>query len=210
MPERIYISVIQLWESYRTRGIAATIHDICYRNREVIVLENDLRSLGPPMEVASGCGMDFLEVSRANFAECGLQYPLRSRYLKARSNLENGYECFLIRNGGEVVGDMWCATSVKRSQKVLHPDLKWLRVACEKRDVYIWDTYVTKEARRGGVGSYLISLSLHRLRERGVSRVYGYVVADNRPALFLYKVFRFSELKRLKVDRFFLLKRVRV
>jgi ribosomal protein S18 acetylase RimI-like enzyme len=203
-------SLIQFLESSRAKGVGSTLGDVCYRSRLGIVLENDLTSLGPRIEPAPEADLEFLQVYDSNFDHLALKYGLRSRYLKALKNLAHGYSSFAVSRRGEVLGDMWYAGHRGRNGTPLHPDLEWLKIDPAGQGVYLWDTYVNEEERSNSAAIYLLSFSLHCLRERGFSRAYGYVWADNKQARFLYRIFRFREIKRIKGDRFLFLRRARM
>ena len=190
-------------------GLVATFHEIVYINRELIVLENDLSSLEPIMKSLSELNMKFIEISKFNFKEFHLKYQFKSRYLKTVKNLNKGYRVFVMMRDNEVLGDIWYATSPNEEQPSGHDDLEWLKVDLGERDVYSWDLYVRKRERRNSAAMYLLSLALHSLREKGFSKMDGYHWVDNNPASFLYRLFKFRELKRMKASRFLFFKRAR-
>jgi ribosomal protein S18 acetylase RimI-like enzyme len=206
---RMQRSLVQFLESYRAKGLAPTLGAICYRNRQCIVLESDLSSLGPPVNLMPDLNAVFREVFPLSFENLRLKYPLRSRHLKAVANLAQGYASFAVTRGGEVLGDMWYAGRAGSAATALHPDLAMLEIDPGNDGVYLWDTYVNEAERSTNVALSLLSLSLHTLREKGFSKAYGYVWADNRPAHFVYRIFKFNELKRITADRFVFLKRTR-
>lgn len=206
---RMQRSLVQFLESYRAKGLASTLGEICYRNRQCIVLVSDLSSLGPPVNLTPDLNAVFREVFPFNFEDLRLKYRLKSRHLKAVANLAQGYASFAVTRGGEVLGDMWYAGRADSAATALHPDLAMLEIDPGKDGVYLWDTYVNEAERSTNVALSLLSLSLHKLRENGFSRAYGYVWADNRPAHFVYRIFKFKELKRIAADRFVFLKRTR-
>ena len=190
-------------------GLISTFREIFYINRELIVLENDLSSLGPTMKSLSELNMKFIEISKYNFEEFHLEYPFRSRYLKTVSNLNKGYRSFVIIRGNKVIGDLWYTTMINSKKSSSHHDLEWLRIDLGEKDVYCWDNFVSKEERRNSVAIYLMSQVLHCLREKGFIKIYGFVFVDNGPASFLYRLFRFKELKRMKANRFLFFRRVK-
>ncbi|MHA2277080.1 MAG: hypothetical protein ACXAC2_15000 [Candidatus Kariarchaeaceae archaeon] len=120
-------------------GLVATFREIVYINRELIVLENDLSSLGPTMKSLSELNMKFIEISKDNFKEFHLKYPFKSRYLKAVNNLNNGYRAFAMMRDKEVLGDIWYATSSNSERPSIHHDLEWLKIYLGEKDVYSWD-----------------------------------------------------------------------
>ena len=200
---------IQFWESYRMNGLVATFREIVFINRELIVMENDLSTLGSTMKSLPELNMEFIEISKYNFEKFHLKYPFRSRYLKALKNLNNGFRSFVVSRGNEVIGDTWCATSINSKPASLPVDLKWFGIDLGEKGAYLFDMFVNTQERKNSVAIYLISLALHSLREKGFIKIYGYVWVDNSQASFLYRIFRFKELKRMKASRFLFFKRVR-
>lgn len=209
MFKRLYISLIQFVESYRMNGLISTFREIVYINRELIVLENDLTSLGPTKKSLSELNMEFIEISKNNFEEFHLKYPFKSRYLKTKNNLNKGYRSFVVTRGNEVIGDLWYTPMINSKKSSLHHDLEWLGIELGEKDVYGWDNYVRKEERSNSVAIYLMSQALHCLRDKGFIRIYGFVFVDNSPASFLYKIFGFKELKRMKANRFLFYRRAK-
>jgi GNAT superfamily N-acetyltransferase len=63
-------------------------------------------------------------------------------------------------------------------------------------DCWLEDLYVTPAARRSGLGSALIELTLERARERGCRRVELDVTEDNEAALTLYREAGFDEFPK--------------
>ena len=209
MFKRLYISLIQFLEVYRINGLVSAFRESFYINRELIVLENDLTSVGPPMKSLMELDLEFLVISMSNYEEFHLKYPFRSRHLKAVDNLKKGYGSFVAVRGNEVVGNLWYATSINANESPLHHDLEWLRIDLGEKDAYGWDMYVSEEERENSVAFYLMSLALHWLREKGFVRIFGFVFVDNSRASFLYKMFKFKELKKMKADRFLFFRRAK-
>jgi ribosomal protein S18 acetylase RimI-like enzyme len=63
-------------------------------------------------------------------------------------------------------------------------------------DCWLEDLYVTPAARRSGLASALIELTLERARERGCRRVELDVTEDNEAALALYREAGFDEFPK--------------
>jgi ribosomal protein S18 acetylase RimI-like enzyme len=161
------------------------------------------------MKSLSELDMKFIEISKYNFEELHLKYPIRGGYLKALNELNNGYRAFAVVRGNEVIGDMWYGTSINSKQPSLYHDVEWLGIDLGEKGVYVWDVYVKRSERKNSVAFYLLSLALHSLRERGFTRIYGSHWVGNSLASFLYRIFRFKELKRMKVSRFLFFRRVK-
>jgi len=178
-------------------------------NRELSVLENDLSSLGPTMRCLSDLDLKIAEISKQTFEDHHLKYPSKSRYLKTINNLSKGYRSFVITKDNDVIGDLWVTNTEISKTPAAHPDLEWLKLDLGEEDVYGWDMYVRKNEESGSAAIFLMSHTLHCLRERGFKRVCGFVFVDNSAASFFYKLFRFKELRRLKADRVLFFRRVK-
>ncbi len=205
MFKQLHLNLVRLWE----RGLVSTFRRFFYINRELIVLENDLSSLGPPMKSLSELNMKFVEISKHNFEAFHLKYPFRCEYLKAVNELDKGYRAFVIMRGNEVIGDMWYCTSINSKQPFLHHDVERCGIDLGEKGVYVGDLYVRKTEEKNSAAFYLLSLALHSLREKGFDRIYGCHWVSNSLASFLYRVFRFKELKRMKESRFLFFRRVK-
>lgn len=195
--------MVQFLEECKRDGLVPTLHEFIYVNREAIILERDLPSFTPKIKKNKPPeDVEFVEISDNNFEHINPVYPLKFRYLKALKNLDKGYRAFAVLKDREVVGDLWYATPQNSKKSVIHPDLEWLDIELGKDNVYATDTYVTHEERGNYIAHILWNYALGRFREKGFNKVYGYVWADNIPALWLYRVLKFRDVKRIKMNRF--------
>lgn len=99
--------------------------------------------------------------------------------------LEQGFRGFVAFRDGAPVGYYWW---VDREGQGRFPDLRdlGLGIELEQGDVYGSDFYLLDRHRGGGTaGSFLFEVE-SALAERGYGRLWGYVVAGNRPARWLY------------------------
>jgi ribosomal protein S18 acetylase RimI-like enzyme len=193
---------VQILDSFKTEGFVSTFHEIFYLNREAIIIEKDLSSLSTQMSYKMPSNMQFLEISKHNFEEINPKYFFKSRYLKALKNLDDGYSSFAVMKGDEVIGDIWFASITYSRQSTIHSDLKLYEIDIGEKDVYLYDLYTKHEERKNFVGFFLLDAVFHSFRERGFEKVYGYVFADNPPALLIYKEFSLKHLKKVKMRRF--------
>lgn len=86
--------------------------------------------------------------------------------------------------GDELVSCYWWADGSMPE----HRDMRRLGLGIELRDgdVYGFDFYVHKGHRAGGAAADILYQVETALREQGFERLWGYVVADNRMARWMY------------------------
>ena len=205
MFERLYSNLLQCLEF----GVTPLLRKFFYLNRELVVLESDLSSLGPRVDSLSELNMKFVEISKYNFEEIHPEYPFKNGRTKAVYHFRNGYRAFVILRGNEVIGDMWYATAINPKLSPFYQAARRLGIELGKEGVYLCDLSVRQKERQNGIAFYLMSLALHSLREKGFTKTYGYVWEGNRSASFLYTLFRFRELSRMKASRFLFFYRVK-
>jgi GNAT superfamily N-acetyltransferase len=99
--------------------------------------------------------------------------------------VEQGFRGFVAYAGEELVGYYWW---VDRDVRTVYPDLHKLGLGIELQDgdVYGSDFFVLEEHRGGGVAADFLFKVESSLRDRGYTRLWGYVVSSNRPARWIY------------------------
>lgn len=203
--KRLYLELslfpIHLFESLKTRGMADTLNDFIYFNRELVLAEKDISSIqlkeGDPQQV----DVKGVEVNRDTFDNLHLKYGLRSRYIKSLQNVRHGYRSFAIIKDDKVIGDIWYS-SANPNGSPNHPDLQWLGIHLGDNDVYLWDVYVDPKERKGLPALFLFKYTLHMLKKQGYEKAYGFIFCDNKPSLGLIRLLKFKELERKISNRF--------
>jgi GNAT superfamily N-acetyltransferase len=132
----------------------------------------------------------------------------KSRYLKALSNISKGYETFVLIRDNEVIGDCWFATSLEADRVTLHPDLELFGINPVQKSAYMFDMYVKPEERGTDVTTSILKYAYNNFKDRGIEKVYTYVMAENTPAIWMVRILGFKELKKLRMRRFLFFKRV--
>lgn len=101
--------------------------------------------------------------------------------------VEQGFHGFVAYRGQELVGYYWW---VDRDVPKLFPDLRKLGLGIELAvgDVYGSDFFLLDGHRGGGAATDFLYKLESSLRGRGYTRLWGYVVSDNRPARWLYSL----------------------
>ena len=112
------------------------------------------------------------------------------------ADIEHGYHGFVALLDGGIVGYFWWTDGD-------HPHLRRLGVELQPGDVYGFDFFVAAEQRGEGRAVAFLHAIETALVERGYTRLWGYVRADNRPARWLYSMRGYEVFKhvRLRVGR---------
>ncbi|MCW2600028.1 MAG: hypothetical protein JWM02_1857 [Frankiales bacterium] len=123
------------------------------------------------------------------------------RRLRARrrernaERLAKGDLAYVATAGADVAAWIW----VSREPSV-HCRWSGLHFSLEPDEAYIYDLWSFPAHRATGAGAFVMQGLLEDLRRRGeVSRVYGYILRDNRPNQVLTRVvFGFEQVQRVK------------
>lgn len=169
-------------------------------NRVVVPCYSNLSTL-KSAKSADTSALEFVVVNQENAAKMASMNPLLSRRLKDIYNTKAGYYAYAVVSDGEIVGDIWCATPHNVKENPIHPDLTWLGINCGADDAYMFDMYVRPDSRGKVITSFLLSNALEHLRQSGFSRAYGFYDKDNLPALWVHRLFGYTELGKRKISR---------
>ena len=102
--------------------------------------------------------------------------------------------------GDELVGYYWW---VDRSIEPRHRDIEHygLEIELDDRAVYGFDFFLLEEHRGGGNSVEFLHKVETRLRDLGYETLWGYVVADNRPARWLYSMRGYRPVRKVAARR---------
>jgi len=100
------------------------------------------------------------------------------------ADLDAGYRGFAGYRGDELIACYWWADATMPP----HRDMRrlGLGISLGPRDVYGFDLYVHKQHRAGGTANDILYQVERALYERGATRLWGWVVAENRSARWTY------------------------
>jgi len=169
-------------------------------NRVVVPVYNDLSKL-KPAKTEESSALQFMVIDQANAGSAAAMNKVASRRLKGTYNTGSGYYAYAVVANGEIVGDIWCAIPGKVRRRPLHPDLWWLGIECGNDEAYMFDMYVAPDSRGKVITSYLLTNALEHLKRSGFRRVYGFYDKANLPALWIHRMFGYTELAKRKVTR---------
>lgn len=171
-------------------------------NRIVVPVYNDLSSLKPvALKEEETAGLEFAVLDRDNAGSLAPKNKVASRRLKGFHNTRHGYYAYAVLRGGEIIGDIWCATPQRVQGTPIHSDLSWLGIDCGADEAYMFDLYVVPEHRGKAVTGFLLANALRHLKESGFSRVYGFYEKANLPALWIHRLFGYAEMGDRRVTR---------
>ena len=202
--------IVQVIETIRQNSIKKLLRETIYLDREAVPVAIDLAALRPLEDFVHPSDERLTEITPEMISRQSIRYPIKSRFLKAASYLNDGYRGFALVNGDAVSGDIWCASAVNPKDGRKHPDEAWLSIRCEKGEVYTFDMYVNPEKRGWNLAAALQNGALHELGKEGFSRAYGFFWADNIAALWVHRTLRWQELDRVQASRFVLSRKFRV
>jgi GNAT superfamily N-acetyltransferase len=195
----------------RERGMGGTFARLARQSREgvvheqVIVLLKDLDAIVEPRRPSDLRFEDMEERHLPGLREVNRKrgVPRANRYFEA--SLERGYHGFVALRGSELVGYYWW---VGLDADPPHPDW-WLLgegFELEPGDVYGSSLFLLEEHRgRGAAGDFLHHVET-ALRDRGYTRIWGYVDSTNRPARWLYSTRGYQPMWKVMHRRFLFFK----
>lgn len=129
--------------------------------------------------------------------------PHADRYFETA--LAKGFNGFVAFKGAELIGYYWW---VDRDADPPHPDM-WLMgegFEMEPGDVYGSSLFLLEEHRGGGNAADFLFQIETDLRDRGYTRIWGYVLQSNRPARWLYSTRGYQPMWKVVHRRFMFFK----
>jgi len=204
MIKQFGIRCSQVTETLRSGGLIPLFKKTVCWNREIILVEKNLFKFNLKPKSNSDANLKFIKITKKSADKFKkLACPLRSRRLKLRNNLINGYHAFAVTKNSEVLGDLWYVARNNLEEECNHPDLKWLGVRLAPKEAYLFDMYIDPKKRGGGLVNFLFSQSLEALKKQGFAKVYGFYEADNFPALWMHRTMGYEEIERRKLKKLF-------
>jgi GNAT superfamily N-acetyltransferase len=197
------VTVADLRCRYRRDGlrvllgkIAGRVRAAIYSDQEVIVLKKDLTQI---TEMASSEALRIEEVDAGhlpalyefNYKRCNSKADAR-----AAAALERGYRGYVGYVGDELVGYYWWVDGAIEPN---HSDISHygLGLDLEPGEVYGFDFYLLEQHRGDGKSMEFLYKIEAGLRELGYDVLWGYVVADNRPARWLYSLRGYKPVRKV-------------
>jgi GNAT superfamily N-acetyltransferase len=204
MVDRIAIIALQFIENVKSSGFRSALRKTVFIDAEMVPVVKDLENSPPPAGPQQGKPFKFVELTKETLPRFNYAYRFKSRFLKVRRNISQGYRAIAVVSGNFVIGDIWYVTWETTKHPRLHEDVDLLFLQPGEKDVYMFDLFVDPCERGKNTGAALMTDALCRLSERGYKKAYGYFDAKNFPALWVHRVLKFNELDRVLFSRYFL------
>jgi GNAT superfamily N-acetyltransferase len=172
---------------------------------DVIALLKDLDAIVEPRRPAKLRVEDMSERHLPGLSEVNRRrgVPHADRYFE--TSLAKGFHGFVAFKGAELIGYYWW---VDRDADPPHPDM-WLMgegFEMEPGDVYGSSLFLLEEHRGdGNAADFLFQIETD-LRDRGYTRIWGYVLQPNRPARWLYSTRGYRPMWKVVHRRFMFFK----
>jgi GNAT superfamily N-acetyltransferase len=200
MVDKIAIIALQFFENVKSSGLRNAFRKTVFVDAEMVPVVKNLENSLPP----AGKTLELIELTKETLPGFKYVYRFKSRLLKVRKNIAQGYKAFAVVSGNFVIGDIWYVTWETTKHPRLHEDIDLLFLNPGQKDVYMFDLFVDPLQRSKNVAVALLTDALLRLSKRGYKNVYGYFDAKNIPALWVHRILKFDELERVLLSRFFL------
>ena len=184
-------------EKAKEEGFWKTVGRSLRSCQEAVPAFCELESLRPEKHTLESLGCEIRHVSRTDQVEA-LSYQLRSRELKVKMNIRKGFETFVLVKDGRVIGDLWF-TQAREGAPYPHRDLELLGIELASREAYAFDLFVSKQERGKDLTTSFMVRALKGLGNMGFTRVYGYYMAKNIPALWIHRLIGYKELPRVMI-----------
>jgi GNAT superfamily N-acetyltransferase len=182
------------------RKLMAKARSAVHSREDVVVLRKDLGDV-TEMEFSESLRIDELRpddlpaLFEFNRRRCDSKASAR-----AVADVERGYRGYAGYIGDELVGYYWW---VDRDIEPLHRDIEHygLGIDLDERAVYGFDFFLLEEHRGGGNSVEFLHKVETRLRDLGYERLWGYVLADNKPARWLYGMRGYVPVRKVAARR---------
>jgi hypothetical protein len=197
------VKVADMWRRYRREGLRAVIAKIVahvrrslYSYGEVLVLRKDLNQI-TEMEFSEALRIEELDESHLPaLYEFNRRRCFSKADARAAAALERGYRGFVGFVGDELVGYYWW---VDADIDPHHSDIAHygLDLELQPGEVYGFDFYLLEEHRGDGKSMEFLYKIEAGLRDLGYDVLWGYVVADNKPARWLYSLRGYKSVRKV-------------
>jgi GNAT superfamily N-acetyltransferase len=197
------VTVADLRCRYREDGLRALVAKIVaklrrsvYWQSEVVVLKKDLGQI-TAMEFTEA-----LRIEELDFRHLPALYEFNRRRCfnkadaRAAAALERGYRGFVGYVDDQLVGYYWWVDAAIEPN---HSDIAHygLDIDLQPAEVYGFDFYLLEEHRGDGKATEFLYKIEVALRDLGYDLLWGYVVADNKPARWLYSLRGYKSVRKV-------------
>lgn len=191
----------QIVELSELNGLKSLLNELFFRERCAIAVEKNISEL-ESFTGKTPHDVSIVDVNAQMDNSFLRKYTVKHRKFKCEFYLKSGYRAFAIKRADDVVGDIWYATKTNSSKGPIHPDMEWLNLVARSKDVYTFDMFLDPHERGNGMAAYLQYNALLLLKKKGFEKAYGYFMADNIPALWVHRLLKWKEIKKVYTKRF--------
>ncbi len=201
------VKVADLWCSFRRNGLGPLIAKVTARARralhtrlEVVVLAKDLNDV---TELATEEKLRIEELEPEHLPalyEFNRKRCFSKADARAAADLERGYRGFVGFVDDELVGYYWW---VDADIDPNHSDIDHygLGIELQPGEVYGFDFFLLEEHRGDGKSMEFLHKIETALSELGYTLLWGYVVAGNKPARWLYSLRGYKPVRKVASRR---------
>jgi GNAT superfamily N-acetyltransferase len=201
------VKVADLWCSLRRDGLRRLIAKVTAHVRrrlharlEVVVLEKDLEDI---TDLATEEKLRIEELEPGHLPalyEFNRKRCFSKADARAAADLERGYRGFVGFVGDELVGYYWW---VDAEIDPHHTDIEHygLGIELQPDEVYGFDFFMLEEHRGDGKAMEFLHKIETALHDLGYTLLWGYVVADNKPARWTYSLRGYKPVRKVASSR---------
>lgn len=183
-------------------GFRSLLNESVYWGREAIPLEKDLKMALPRISSPMQGYLRCTEIDSDLLNDLRIVNRYGIRKLKAAFYIKKGYRGFGLMRESEMIADMWFYSPAFSPESSRPAELKWLGIACENKQAYVFDMFLNPDMRGHNISTYFQCCFLRHLQEMGMEKAYGYLWADNRRSLWLHRLLKWKEFGKIRVHRF--------
>ncbi len=197
----------------QTRGVRQTaiaigrqLRGLAYTDERLIVIIKDLDSIVEPRHDGE---LRLQDLRAEHLPELAELNRIRGRPEIQRlftRYVEEGFHGFVAHRGEQLAGYYWW---VDRDVPARYTDTRKLGLGIElgEGDVYGSHFFMLEEHRGGGTATDFLFKVESSLRDRGYTRLWGYVHSANRPARWIYSTRGYKPTWVVRLRRIVLIKR---
>jgi GNAT superfamily N-acetyltransferase len=204
MLETLAISVLQFIEEERQSGIKNAFRKSFFIDAEVVPVVKDLENVKPANDILDKYNLKLVDITIDEVPHFNYPYRFKSRLLKVKRNVKNGFKALSLASNNIIVGDIWYVTWESTRHPRLHEDVELLFLNPGEKDVYMFDMFIDPEWRGKNIAVALMGSALFALGKQGYRKAFGFFEMKNIPALWTHRTLKFNELDHVFFSRYFL------
>lgn len=187
-------------------AIGRRLRGLAYSDERLIVIVKELDSIVEPWREGELRVVDLTQRHLPGLAELNRKRGRPEVDRRFARYVEQGFHGFVGYQDSELVGYYWW---VDRDVPTLYPDLRKLGLGIElgDGDVYGSDFFLLEQRRGNNVAAEFLYKVESSLRDRGYSRLWGYVTSGNRPARWVYSTRGYTPMWIVRLRRILLVQR---